>query len=106
VVAGRAGAAAVTGSAGFACFGFGFGLGAAISMGGSCVLPDGAAVGAGPVGVGVSRAAGSGDAGAAAAGASLSGAGAVCAKAPAQSEEIRKDVEASNRERNDTEAPC
>ena len=73
-------------------------------MGGSRVLPDCAAVGAAPFGVGVSPASEAGDAGASAAGASLPG-GAVCAKAPAQSDEIRKDVEASNRGRNDTEAP-
>jgi hypothetical protein len=36
---------------------------------------------------------------------SLPGDGEVCAKAPAQSDEIRKYVEASNRGRNDTEAP-
>jgi hypothetical protein len=101
VVAGRAGAAGVTNRAGFARFGFG----AVTSTAGSCVLPDCAAVGAAALGAGVSPAAGAG----AAAGASLpgvgSGDGTVCARAPAQSDEIRKDVEASNRGRNDTEAP-
>jgi hypothetical protein len=102
VVAGRAGAAGVT-DRGFARFGFG--VGAVTSTAGSCVLPDCAAVGAAALGAGVSPAAGAG----AAAGASLpgvgSGDGTVCARAPAQSDEIRKDVEASNRGRNDTEAP-
>ena len=105
VVAGRAGAAGVT-DRGFARFGFG--LGAVTSTAGSCVLPDCAAVGAAALGAGASPAAGAGDAGAAA-GASLPGVdpgdGTVCARAPAQSDEIRKDVEASNRGRNDTEAP-
>ncbi len=35
-----------------------------------------------------------------------SGAGAVCANAPAQSDEIKNDVEASKGRRNATEAPC
>ena len=71
-------------------------------MVGSCVLSG---LGAAGLGLAVSPAAGAGVAGAAAAGASL-GDGAVCAKAPAQSDEIRNDVEASNRGRNDTDAPC
>jgi hypothetical protein len=97
VVARRADAARVTGRS-FACFCLG--LGAVTSTPGSRILPDCAAVAA----VGLAPAAGADDSGAAA-GASSSGDGAVCAKAPAQSEEIRKDVEASNRGRNDTEAP-
>ena len=103
MVAGRPGAAGVNDRAGFACFCFGFGFGAATSMVGSCLPPD--CAGAAAPGDGVSPAAGTGVAGAAAAGASLPGIGAVCAKAPAQSDEIRKDAKASNRGRDDTEAP-
>ncbi|MBV9529584.1 MAG: hypothetical protein JO283_00565, partial [Bradyrhizobium sp.] len=108
--------------AGFA----GFGLGAATTVVGSCVPPgcvaagaaspgdgvspvagggEAGAGGAAAFGAGASLAAGGGDAGAAGAEASLPGDGAVCAKAPTQSDEIRKDVEASKRGRNDTEAP-
>jgi len=101
VVAGRADTAGVTDRTGFACLGFG--LGAVTSMVGSRVLPGCTAVGAAAPGVGVSPAARAGDAGTAA-GASVPGVGAVCAKVPTQSDEIRKDVEASNRGRNDTEA--
>jgi len=96
------GAPGVAGRAGLACFGFGVGFGAVTTMVGSCVLSG---LGAAGLGLAVSPAAGAGVAGAAAAGASL-GDGAVCAKAPAQSDEIRNDVEASNRGRNDTDAPC
>ena len=87
----------VAGRAGFACFG----LGAVTTVVGSSVPPDCAPVGAAAPGVGVSLAAGAGDSD----GASLPGGGALCAKAPTQSDEIRKDVEASNRGHNDTEAP-
>ena len=62
-------------------------------MVGSCVLPDSGAAG---LEAGISPAAGAGDAGAAAAGVSLPGDCAVCAKAPAQSDDNRKDVEASH----------
>jgi hypothetical protein len=34
------------------------------------------------------------------------GEGAVCANAPAQSDEIKKEVDASKRGRNATESPC
>jgi len=95
-VAGRAGWAEVASRAGFV----GFGLGAVTTVVGSCVPPD--CAGAASLGIGVSPAAGAGAVGA---GASLPGGGAVCANAPTQSDEIRKDVEASNRGRNDTEAP-
>lgn len=74
-------------------------------IGGSSVPPDCAPGGAPGLGVGVSPAAGAGDAGVVV-GASLPGDGAVCAKAPAQIDEIRSDVEASSRGRNDTDAPC
>jgi hypothetical protein len=61
-----------------------------------------------------SPAAGGEGAGVAAAGAALAGArgdcgdgeGNVCANAPAQSDGINKEVDASNRGRNDTEVPC
>ena len=95
------GAPGVAGRAGLACFGFGVGFGAVTTTVGSCVLSG---LGAAGLGLAVSPAAGVGVAGAAAAGASL-GDGAVCAMAPAQSDEIRNDVEASNRGRNDTDAP-
>ena len=98
-VAGRAGWAEVASRAGFV----GFGLGAVTTVVGSCVPPG--CVGAASLRGGVSPGVGAGDAGAAGAGASLPAGGAVCAKAPTQSDEIRKDVEASNRGRNDTEAP-
>jgi hypothetical protein len=106
MIACRVGAPDAAGRAGFDCVGVGFGLGALTTMGGSRWPPDWAAVDAGAFGAGVSPAAGAWGAGVVAAGASLAGDGAVCAKAPAQSDEIRKDVEASNRGRNDTEAPC
>jgi len=77
---------------------------ASLGAGVSLAAGDGDAGAASP-GVGVSLAAGAGDVGAAGAEASLPGDGAVCAKAPTQSDEIRKDVEASKRGRNDTEAP-
>ena len=95
----------VAGRAGLACFGFGFGggFGAVTTTVGSCVLPG---LGASAFGLGVSPIEGAEDAGGAAVGASFPGAGAVCAMAPAQSDEIRKDVDVSNRGRNDTEAPC
>ena len=68
-------------------------------MVGSCVPPDSGVLpdsgDAGPE-AGMSTAAGAGDAGAAAAGESLPGDGTVCAKAPAQSDDNRKDVEASH----------
>jgi hypothetical protein len=78
--------------------------------------PDGEGAGvvvAGAVAGCPSLAAGDEGAGAAAAGASLAGAGgdcglgegAVCANAPTQRDEIKKEVDASNRGRNDTEAP-
>jgi hypothetical protein len=77
---------------GFACLCTG--LGGVTSMSGSCVLPDSGASG---LEVGISPAAGAGGAGAAAAGGgSLPRDCAVCAKAPAQSDENRKDVEASH----------
>ena len=104
MVVGRAGAPEVADRAGFGFFDFGLGMTTRIV--GSSVPPDCSPVGAVGVGVGVSLAAGDGDAGAAAAGASLPGDGAVCAKAPEQSEEIRKDVEASNRGHSDIEAFC
>ena len=79
--------------------------------------PDGEGVGVAAAGVVAgcpSPAAGGEGAGVAAAGAALAGAGgdcgdgegAVCANAPAQSDEINKEVDASRRGRNDTEAPC
>jgi len=72
------------------------------TLGSCCVPPD---CGGAALGAGVAPAAGAEDAGGAA-GVSLPGGdGAVCAKAPAQSEEIRKDVEASSRGRNNTETP-
>jgi len=110
VVAGSARAAGLTDPAASVCLGFGFGLdlgsGAVTTIFGSCVSPDGAAVGAASLGVSVSPAAGAGDAGAVVAGESLPGCGCgVCASAPAQRDEIRNDVDASNRGRNDTATP-
>ena len=71
-------------------------------MVGSCVLPDSGAAG---LEAGISPAAGAGDAGAAAAGVSLPGDCAVCAKAPAQSDDNRNDVEASHIVRIAPDAP-
>jgi hypothetical protein len=73
-------------------------------MVGSFLPPDCGAEGAAVPGDGVSPVAGAGDFGAAAAGTSLPGVGGVCAKAPAQSDEIRKDAEESNSGRNDPKA--
>ena len=102
MLAARPGAPGVNDCAGFACFCFGLGLGAVTSMVGRCLSPDcGTAAPEGDV----SPAGGAGESGAVAAGASLPGEGAGCANAAAQSDEIKNDVEASNRGRNDTEAP-
>ena len=57
--------------------------------------PDGEGAGAAGVGAGLTGA--EGDCG--------DGVGAVCAKAPAQSDEIKKEVDASKRGRNATESP-
>jgi hypothetical protein len=54
--------------------------------------------GAGVDAAGAARAGAGGDCG--------DGEGAVCANAPAQSDEIKKEVDASRRGRIDTEAPC
>jgi len=97
---------------GFACVGLP--LGAVTRMVGSCVpSPAGASSAAGAVGGCPSPAEGDGAdvaaAGAASAGCADgcgTGEGAVCANAPAQSDEIKNDVEASKRRRNATEAPC
>jgi hypothetical protein len=64
-----------------------------------CPSPAGEGEGDGAVVVGAASAGGGGDCG--------NCEGAVCAKAPAQSDEIKKEVDASNRGRgrNDTESP-
>jgi hypothetical protein len=85
---------------------------------GGCPSPAAGGEGAGVVAVGAvagcpSPAVGEG-AGAAGAGVGLAGVGGdcgdgegdVCANAPAQSDEIKKEVDTSNRGRNDTETPC
>ena len=100
--------------AGFACRDFGLGFGAVTLMVGSSVpaaagacsgagvgascpspTPDGEGAGAAGVGAGLTGA--EGDCG--------DGVGTVWAKAPAQSDEIKNEVDASNRGRNATESP-
>ena len=88
------------------------GEGAGVVVAGA--VPAAGDEGAGVVVAGAVPAAGDERGGAVAAGASLAGAGgdcgdgegAVCANAPAQSDEIKKEVDASRRGRIDTEAPC
>ena len=65
---------------------------------GGCPSPAAGGEGAGAAGAGVGLAGAGGDCG--------DGEGDVCANAPAQSDEINKEVDANNRGRNDTEAPC
>jgi len=111
------GAAGVAVRVGPACAGFalaGLPLGAVTRMVGSCLpSPAGASSAAGAVGGCPSPAEGD-DGAVVAAGATSAGRddgcgtgeGAVCANAPAQSDDIKNDVEASKRRRNATEAPC
>jgi hypothetical protein len=70
---------------------------AAPGVAAGCLSPVVGGDGAGAAGAGAALAGAGGDCG--------DGIGAVWAKAPAQSDEIKKDVEASKRGRNDTESP-
>jgi hypothetical protein len=77
------------------------GEGAGVAVPGAvagCPPPAAGGEGAGVAGSGAALVGAGGDCG--------NGGGAVCANAPAQSDEIKKEVDASSRGRNDTEAPC
>lgn len=105
-----AGAVAFVGPVGCGCGG---GLRLAETVIGGRVLPDwdGGANGAGDVAAGASPAGEGCGAGLVAAGGSAAGEcgggsdGDVCAQAPTQTDEIKKDVDASNRGRNDIKPP-